>query len=234
MEHINISYIGGKTDFYLEVAETLLTKGFKMTRVKNIEKALTVFQTDPPHILMVEGSQEGVSCLSQCQEIRSHYGGLFILLSNQEKIEFHILALDLGVDGSLKISDGAQFTVANLLALQKRYASLHSVKQLNFGPLTIDSSRRDVFISGQPADLSTIEFQLIWSLAKRNGSVVSRDEIHHELYKCPYNGIDRTIDLYISRIRQKIGDAPGASQYLKTVRGIGYQFLPDQDNHTRH
>jgi DNA-binding response OmpR family regulator len=200
-----------------------------MVRIDCSEKAIDLFANTSPHILIVEAPKEGVSGLALCQELRSYYQGLFILISSQESIEFHILALDLGVDLTLKKCDGPQFLTANILALQKRYVSLHKVKQLTFGSLTVDSNRRDVFIAGQPAALSTIEFQLIWSLAKRHGSVVTRDEIHHELYKRAYNGYDRTIDLYISRIRQKIGDDPGASQYLKTVRGIGYQFVPNED-----
>lgn len=229
MKRAQILFLGKETDFYLEVAETLLGKNIDVTRVTDIEETLFLLANKPPHVLLAEAPKEGVSGLALCQEIRSHFPGLFLLVSAQERIDFHILALDLGVDGSFKISDGAQFTVANVLVLLKRYVSLHSVKRFTFGSMTIDSSKRDVFIGGQAADLSTIEFQLIWSLAKRHGNVVSRDEIHHELYKCPYNGYDRTIDLYISRIRQKIGDTPGASQYLKTVRGIGYQFVPVDD-----
>lgn len=229
MEQAQILFLGEKTDFYLEVAETLLAKNIEVSRFTDMENALSDIVSNPPHVLIAEAPKEGVSGLALCQEVRSHFAGLFILVSVQERIDFHILALDLGVDGSYRISDGAQFTVANVLALLKRYISLRPVKQFTFGSMTIDSSKRDVFIGGQAVDLSTIEFQLIWSLAKRHGNVVSRDEIHHELYKCPYNGYDRTIDLYISRIRQKIGDTPGASQYLKTVRGIGYQFIPVDD-----
>lgn len=233
MEKTKILYIGDDTSFFQEIKETLRTKDIKLIRRRNFEKAAALFQMQPPHMVVAEAPEEGVSGLALCQEVRTNYGGLFVLLSQQEKVDFHILALDLGADGSFKICDGPQYLVANILALLKRYVCLHAVKELTFGPLTIDSRKRDVFISGQPAELSTIEFQLIWSLAKRHGNVVSRDEIHHELYKCPYNGYDRTIDLYISRIRQKIGDAPGSSQYLKTVRGIGYQFVPAQDSDFR-
>ena len=229
MEITNIVYLGEDTEFYIEVTQSLLKKNIEIARVDSSDKAIDLFTNKPPHILIVDAPKEGVSGLALCQELRSYYQGLFILISDQEGIEFHILALDLGVDASLKKCDGPQFLTANILALQKRYVCLHKVKQLTFGSLTVDCNRRDVFIAGQPAALSTIEFQLIWSLAKRHGSVVTRDEIHHELYKCPYNGYDRTIDLYVSRIRQKIGDNPGASQYLKTVRGIGYQFVPNED-----
>ncbi len=226
MNQANILYLGESTPFYKQVKQLLTVKDIQISRIDTFEKAIKVFSDNPPQILVAEARDEGVSGLSLCQEIRSRYQGLMVLLSNQDGIDFHTLALGLGVDTSLKITDGPQYIVANIDALMRRCKMLHPLKQLTFGDLTIDSSRRDVFIADQAAALSTIEFQLIWLLAKKNGSVVSRDEIHRELYKTNYNGYDRSIDLYISRIRQKIGDDPGTSQYLKTVRGVGYQFIP--------
>jgi DNA-binding response OmpR family regulator len=76
--------------------------------------------------------------------------------------------------------------------------------QLTFGRLTVNANRRDAFIAGRAAQLSTIEFQLIWSLAQKPGCVVTRDEIYRELYNADYKGYGRKIDLYISRIRQTI------------------------------
>jgi two-component system response regulator RstA len=54
--------------------------------------------------------------------------------------------------------------------------------------------------------------------------VVSRNDIHLALYQTEYDGLDRSIDVYISRLRQKLGDRPADPQYLKTVRGVGYLF----------
>lgn len=232
MNQTNLLYFGEKSSFYKQVKELFSVKNIQLTRTGTLEEVVKVFEENPPSILIAEAGNEGVSGLSLCQEIRSRYQGLLVLLSRQENVEFHTLALGLGVDTSLKMGDGPQFVVANIHALLRRCKMLHPLKQLTFGDLTIDSSRRDVFIADQAAALSTIEFQLIWLLAKKNGSVVSRDEIHRELYKTNYNGYDRSIDLYISRIRQKIGDDPGTSQYLKTVRGVGYQFIPT--NETKH
>jgi DNA-binding response OmpR family regulator len=151
-----------------------------------------------------------------------------ILISCQNDAEYHTLALGLGADASLSAEHGTSLIAANVQAMLRRCEALHPAKKLTFGQLTIDSSKREAFIAGEAVSLSTIEFQLIWLLARRQGSVVSREEIHLELYKKAYNGYDRSIDLYISRIRQKIGDDPNSSRYVKTVRGVGYQFIPTQ------
>ncbi|MGB3211742.1 MAG: response regulator transcription factor [Desulforhopalus sp.] len=146
------------------------------------------------------------------------------MVSAQESIHFQTLALSLGADASLISSGGAQLAAANIQALLRRFLPKAS-QQLLFGSLIINKGKREVFVSGKAASLSTLEFQLLGSLAQRAGCVVSRDEIHKEIYNTDYNGYDRGIDLCISRIRQKIGDPPNTPRYLKTVRGVGYQFV---------
>ena len=116
---------------------------------------------------------------------------------------------------------------ANVKALLRRFAPAKPPSAVTFGKLIVDANRRDVFVAGRAVQLSTIEFQLVWYLAQSPGCVVTRDEISLELYHTAYNGYDRNIDLYVSRIRQKIGDDPTAPRYLKTVRGVGYQFVGD-------
>ena len=138
---------------------------------------------------------------------------------------FHLLALDLGADASLPVSAGVPLVAANAKALLRRFAPARTPSVMTFGRLSIDANRRDVFVEGQAVEMSTIEFQLFWYLAQKPGCVVTRDEIYRELHSSVYNGYDRGIDVYVSRIRQKIGDTPSSPRYLKTVRGKGYQFV---------
>ena len=70
--------------------------------------------------------------------------------------------------------------------------------------------------------MTTVEFDLLWFLVERAGQVVSRQDIYQALYNYDYDGLDRGVDVYISRIRHKLGDDPGAAHYIKTVRGVGY------------
>ncbi len=116
---------------------------------------------------------------------------------------------------------------ALIKALLRRFVPTKLVQQLTFGNVTIDAERRDAFIGGQALTLSSIEFRLFWCLAQKTGRVVSRDELHKDMYKTTYNGYDRSIDLYVSRIRQKFGNYPVSAIRLKTVRGIGYQLIDD-------
>jgi DNA-binding response OmpR family regulator len=72
--------------------------------------------------------------------------------------------------------------------------------------------------------LTSIQFDLLLYLVNHSGTVISRNDLYQLLYGSDYNGIDRSIDVYISRIRQKLRDDPSNPVYLKTVRGVGYLF----------
>lgn len=227
MPHATILYLGQKNNYFEELQKILESQKIETKQIDSLQSATDYLMSSPPHLLLALTPDKGVTGLTLCQELRQVYKGLLILVSNQKEVDFHSLALGLGADASIRYEHGVQLLAANIRAMLRRCETLHPIQKINFGRLTIDSSKRDVFVAGESVALSTIEFQLIWALAKRQGSVVTREEIHQELYHSTYNGYDRSIDLYVSRIRQKIGDLPGAPKYLKTVRGIGYQFIPD-------
>ncbi len=226
MPHATILYLGEKNNYFEELQKILESQKVQTKQIDSLQNATDYLMSSPPHLILALTPDQGVTGLTLCQELRQVYKGLLILVSNQKEVDFHSLALGLGADASIRYEHGTQLLAANVQAMLRRCETLHPVQKLSFGNLIIDSSKRDVFVAGESVALSTIEFQLIWSLARRQGSVVTREEIHQELYHSTYNGYDRSIDLYVSRIRQKIGDLPGAPKYLKTVRGIGYQFIP--------
>jgi len=228
MPHATILYLGQKNNYFEELQKILEAQEIYTKQIDPLQSATDYLTSNPPHLLLALTPDKGVTGLTLCQDLRQIYTGLLILVSNQKEVDFHSLALGLGADASIRFEHGTQLLAANVQAMLRRCETLHPVQKLNFGSLTVDSNKRDVFVSGESVALSTIEFQLIWALAKRQGSVVTREEIHQELYQSTYNGYDRSIDLYVSRIRQKIGDLPGAPKYLKTVRGIGYQFIPSE------
>jgi len=82
-----------------------------------------------------------------------------------------------------------------------------------------------VLLNGHLLDLTTAEFDLLWLLASHAGEIMSRDEILGQLRRIDYDGMDRSIDLRISRLRKKLGDNPASPQRIKTVRGSGYLFV---------
>jgi len=222
-----ILLVSSRTEFRKNLSSLLAEAQLRIDQDESWALAQGKLAQQPPQLLLIDNPGAGVEGLALCSEIRNRYGGLLVLLSGDDDARTLALALDLGVDAAFSGTIATELLVAQLKALLRRFASSAAPAVRDFGSLRVDDGRREVFIAERPARFSTMEFNLFWLLVNRAGTVVSRDEIHQELYSSAYNGYDRGIDICISRIRQKIGDDPLAPCYLKTVRGVGYQFCSD-------
>ncbi|MDX2495689.1 MAG: response regulator transcription factor [Desulfuromusa sp.] len=229
MNQTTVILISKRAEVHTDIKQQLEQDNIRTCPVGRWEQAQTFIMSEQPQLILLDSPVSVVAGLTACREIRARYQGLLMLLSGDADEHLHTLALSMGVDAFLPSNSGLQLITAQMKALLRRFAPLEPPAVQSFGKLTIDANKRDVFVAKQAAQLSTIEFNLFWSLVKKAGSVVSRSDIHRDLYNSPYNGYDRGIDIYISRIRQKIGDDPIAPRYLKTVRGAGYQFVAATD-----
>jgi len=97
--------------------------------------------------------------------------------------------------------------------------------KIQLGQLIVDEANRAVQIEGTALDLTTAEFDLLLLLAKNAGKVLSRNDIYEQIHGVKFDGVDRSIDLRISRLRKKLGDDPTNPERIKSVRGVGY-ILP--------
>jgi two-component system response regulator RstA len=170
--------------------------------------------------------------LSICKYIRSQSCVPIIIISGHYSDLYHIQALSNGADDVVKKPFNSLLLVAKLNAMMRRFRESTAAKTtrdtcIKCGELTVNIAKRDVIAMGRDALLTSIEFDIFNYLMQNSGQVVSRNDIHKVLYNSDYNGFDRSLDIYISRIRQKIGDDPVKPKYLKTVRGVGYLFVGD-------
>lgn len=224
MNHTDLLMISSRNNVVAEITRCLEPEGVGVSNCERWQQAQPIIGEQCPQLVLLDSPGAGINGLSLCREIRSRYQGLLMLLAEDDE-QLHTLALGMGVDASFAETTGPALVAAQVKALLRRFVP-HAPPTIQiFDNLTIDSNKRDVFVGERAAQLSTIEFNLLWTLVRHAGSVVSRDEIHRELYNSPYNGYDRGIDIYVSRIRSKIGDDPIVPTYLKTVRGAGYQFM---------
>lgn len=227
MSQTTVLMIAEASPIYSDLKHLLAQNDILLCQADQWQGWMSLSETVPPHLIILDCPGSGIDGLAVCQAIRERYSGLLVIIAESGEERFHVLALDLGADASLPGTAGAPLVAANVKALIRRFVPANPPSVLTFGKLAVDANRRDVFIAGQAAQLTTIEFQLFWYLVQKPGCVVARDEIYQELHNATYNGYDRSIDVYMSRIRQKIGDDPVSPNYLKTIRGVGYQFMYD-------
>jgi two-component system, OmpR family, KDP operon response regulator KdpE len=104
------------------------------------------------------------------------------------------------------------------------------VTELRCGGLVVDPARRTARLDGNELDLTRLEFDLLACLARRSPEVVSRRELLAEVWRQPYGGTDKTVDVHVSWLRRKLGETASDPRYLHTVRGVGIKLDPPADD----
>jgi DNA-binding response OmpR family regulator len=177
-------------------------------------------------IVILDLNLPGLDGFSICKAIRGLYHGvIFMLTARGEELD-EVIGLDLGADDYMAKPVRPRALLARLRAhLRKGVSEEPSKNQpLVVGDLLIDPTRRWAELDGKTLDLTTAEFDLLKILAEHAGQTVSRDEISQIIHGMKYDGVDRSIDLRISRLRKKLGDDPVKPRRIKSIRGTGYQL----------
>lgn len=159
---------------------------------------------------------------------RPSAGGHFLFTGKDRDDASQLLAFERGADDYVQMPVSPALLTARInVHLKRGYSSAANgnSRQMRIGELVVDASLRTVSLGGRSIDLTTMQFELLWYLAKRSGRLVSRDELYEALYNEKYNGFDRSVDEYISRIRQQLSDSVDNPSFVKTIRGGGYLFV---------
>ena len=180
-----------------------------------------------PDLVILDLMLPGKDGLTICRELRRHDRiPILILTAKGENID-QVLGLEMGADDYVVKPVEPRVLLARIEALLRRARatpSEHREPRLIAGRLAIDAARRAATVDARPVDLTTGDFDILWLLASRQGTVVSRDEILRVVRGIDYDGLDRSIDARICRLRRKLQDAGGAESMIKTVRLRGYLF----------
>jgi DNA-binding response OmpR family regulator len=142
-----------------------------------------------------------------------------------------IIGLELGADDYLPKPFEPRELLARIRAILRRQGDTANTanKVLRFGSLEIDRDARSVTVNGQPADLTSYQFDLLVALAERAGRVLTRDQIMEAVRGRELEAFDRSIDVHMGRIRAAIETDSKNPRRIVTVRGAGYVFAKQQD-----
>ncbi|WP_199423229.1 response regulator transcription factor [Actinotalea solisilvae] len=136
--------------------------------------------------------------------------------------------LDAGADDYLTKPFAADQLDARIRAVLRRADPRRPAAPLHVGGLVVDARARTVLLDGRPLELSPKEFDLLEHLAERPGEVVTKRELLAEVWKQPYGGADKTVDVHLSWLRRKLGESADRPRYLHTVRGVGVKLAPPE------
>ena len=160
-----------------------------------------------------------------CRRIRRDSGVAVIMLTARGDETDRIVGLELGADDYLPKPFNPRELLARLRAVLRRGAH-HTGDDdtLSFGALEIDAAAREVRRNGRRCDLTPYQFDIVLTLARDAGRVLSRDQLMERLRGGEAGPFDRSIDVHVSRIRSAIESDPKHPRHLLTVRGSGYVF----------
>lgn len=152
-----------------------------------------------------------------------------VIVATARDDEAEIVALlDAGADDHVvKPFSGAQLE-ARVRAVLRRNGQAGQARVIEVGGLVIDTQARSIALDGAALECNRKEFDLLAHLAANAGRVVPREELYAEVWREPYGGADKTIDVHLSWLRRKLGETAAEPRYLHTVRGVGVKLVdPD-------
>lgn len=177
-----------------------------------------------PDLVLLDIMLPGTDGLTVCRDARPAYSGPIVMLTARDEDLDEIVGLEVGADDYLRKPVRPRVLLARIRThLRRTSADPGGERRVEIGDLVIDAAARTATKAGRAIELTSAEFDLLWLLAQHAGQPMSRDAIYKELRGIEHDGIDRSIDLRISRLRTKLGDK--RASLIKSVRGVGYQLV---------
>lgn len=213
-------------------AEYLRKHDFEVAIETRGDTAETRILSERPDLVILDVMLPGKDGFDVCLAVRAQYSGVILMLTARDEDFDQILGLELGADDYIAKPVPPRLLLARIKALLRRAPGNVNTgtpangeeTELSFGGFRISQATRTTHLNDEVIDLTTAEFDLLWLLARNAGSVLSRDDLLQQLRGIGFDGLDRSIDARISRVRKKLGDDPDNPTRIKTVRGKGYLF----------
>ncbi len=216
-------------------AEYLRKNDFEVDVESRGDTAEARILNERPDLVILDVMLPGRDGFEVCRAVRGQYGGVILMFTARDEDFDQIFGLELGADDYIAKPVQPRLLLARIKALLRRAPSLGSgftgespdaeePAELAFGRFRISQATRSGHLGSDSIDLTTAEFDLLWLLARHAGNILSRDDLLQELRGIGFDGLDRSIDARISRLRRKLGDDPENPTRIKTVRGKGYLF----------
>ena len=212
----------------------LTAEGFSVVWARSGGEALSLTRSDAPQLIVLDIRLPDINGFDVCRTLRreGQRQPILMLTARDEEVD-KILGLELGADDYLVKPYSLRELVSRIRALLRRtYGDLATpstptARRVTFGAVVVDLDRMVVTHRGQPVDLTPIEFRLLRHLASQPGRPVSREQLIEAIWGYDSDlDNDRTVDVHMRHLRQKLEDDPSNPRWLVTVRGVGYKFEP--------
>ena len=203
--------------------------GFDVVTATHPAKGLKKLKQASPDLVILDIMLPEMDGFEVCKAIRQTSNVPIIMLTARGEVTDRVVGLELGADDYLAKPFEPRELVARIQSVLRRTQQLSNTRDLSFNRLTIDLDKRIALLDGNPVDLTTNEFSALVLLARNAGKVLNRDQILQELRGMDCDAYNRSVDIAVSRLRQKLKDNPKSPEFIKTVWGTGYVFVADKN-----
>ena len=203
--------------------------GFQVVIEGHGDRAIARFRAIKPGMVLLDLSLPGKDGIEICREIRAIFSGPILMLTARDTNIDQVVGLEAGADDYITKPVDPMVLVARIRAVLRR-ENLNTTlveQNISLGSLEINTQSRQVSLDKSEVSLTSMEFELLRILAENAGQVMSRDQLSLESRGIYYDGMDRTVDVRISRLRKKLGDEIDNPKRIRTVWGKGYLLAPD-------
>jgi len=203
----------------------LEAEGFVVVQAEDGNKALEMVRKDNPDLVILDLMMPGLDGWTVCKILRKETKIPIIMLTAKGGENDRVLGFDLGADDYVVKPFSPRELSARVKAVLRRLDGKESKEHiLSYFGLKIDQITHEVEVNGLNINLTAKEFDLLHCLAKRPGQIYSRDQLLNMVWEYDYCGDSRTVDTHINRLRAKLESQAGYSDFIQTVRGVGYKF----------
>jgi DNA-binding response OmpR family regulator len=222
-----IAVVDDEEDIVELVSHHLKREGFKVKEFYNGRDFLSYIESVTPDLTILDIMLPGIDGLEICRILksRSRTASMPIIMLTAKATEADVVVgLELGADDYMVKPFSPRELVARVKTILRRVATREDEKRpLKLGPLSIDTEKFEASVDGKKVELTTTEFKILEVLAEGRGRVFTRDQLlkKKRLWGDDKLVYDRTIDVHIKNLREKLGKA---GDLIKTIRGIGYKL----------
>src|SRR5271170_7529209 len=211
------------------LASYLRQNGMEVVGAHDAARGLALLDADAFDAVLLDVMMPGMNGLEACKRIRKKSNVPLIMLTAKGDETDRVVGLEMGADDYVAKPFSPRELLARLRAVLRRAKPDVAGERLSAGDIGVDVPGRVVTLAGKPVDLTGIEFDVLVALVRRAGRVVARDALLSEAGRGDVVVGERTVDVHVSHLRQKLGDDPRSPRIIKTVRGVGYVFAKDGD-----
>ena len=206
------------------VSYALSNNGFEVQSFENGEDMCMLLSSIKPELFLLDIMLPGLSGLEILAKLKSEsaWREIPVIMLTAKSTEYDkVLGLDSGADDYIPKPFGMMELLSRIRAVLRRYEHPKDKNDVSYGRIVISPSSHTVKVDGKKIELTLKEFNLLLYLMENEGIVLDRDSILNTVWGYSFDGENRTVDVHIRHLREKLGDE---GQRIETVKGVGYRF----------